>query len=81
IKSIKEGERVDVEIRFERPMEGVNHAPIITESVGNNQTKVRWGMTGKSPYPLNFVNLFIDGMLGKDLEKSLVDLKGILENS
>ncbi len=81
IKSITEGERVDVEVRFEKPMEGVAYAPIITESVSENQTKVRWGMKGKSTYPLNFVNLFMDGMLGKDIEKSLVDLKGVLEKS
>jgi hypothetical protein len=28
---------------------------------------------------MNFMNLFIDGMLGKDLETSLTTLKGILE--
>jgi uncharacterized protein YndB with AHSA1/START domain len=81
IKSIIEGERVDVEIRFERPMEGTNYAPIITEAVGENQTKVKWGMKGTSPYPFNFVNLFLDGMLGKDVETSLATLKGILEKS
>ena len=33
IKSITEGERVDVEVRFEKPMERVANAPIITESL------------------------------------------------
>lgn len=79
IKSITEGERVDVEVRFKKPMEGVAYAPIITEGVSENQTKVKWGMKGKSSYPFNFMNLFIDGILGKDIETSLVDLKGILE--
>ena len=79
IKSITEGERVDVEVRFERPMEGVAYTPIVTEAVSPNQTKVKWGMKGKSNYPMNFMNLFMDGMLGKDLEKSLTTLKGILE--
>jgi uncharacterized protein YndB with AHSA1/START domain len=81
IKNIKEGERVDVEIRFKKPMEGVATAPIITQAIAPNQTKVTWGMAGKSPYPLNFMNLFMDGMLGKDIEASLVSLKGILEKS
>jgi hypothetical protein len=81
IKNIIEGERVDVEIRFKKPMEGLAYAPIITEDVAPNRTKVKWGMQGKSPYPLNFMNLFMDGMLGKDLEISLNTLKGVLEKS
>ena len=81
IKNITEGERVDVEVRFEKPFEGIATAPIITEAVAENQTKVKWGMKGKSTYPMNFMNLFMDGMLGKDLEISLTTLKGILEKS
>jgi uncharacterized protein YndB with AHSA1/START domain len=81
IKNIKEGERVDVEIRFEKPMEGIATAPIITEAISPNQTKVKWGMAGKSNYPMNFMNLFMDGILGKDIEASLNSLKGILEKS
>jgi hypothetical protein len=79
IKNIKEGELVDVGVRFERPMAGVAYTPIITEGVAENQTRVRCGMKGKSKYPINFMNLFMDGMLGKDLETSLTTLKGILE--
>ncbi len=61
IKNITEGERVDVEVRFEKPMEGVAYAPIITEGVSDanshrDQTKVKWGMQGTHPYPLNFMN-------------------------
>jgi hypothetical protein len=79
IKKIIEGERIDVEIRFEKPFEGVAVAPIRTESLSGDQAKVRWGMTGRSKYPMNLMNLFMDNMLGKDLEASLVTLKGILE--
>jgi hypothetical protein len=81
IKEIKDGEQIDVEIRFEKPFAGVAHTPIITEALSPGETKVKWGMKGKSSYPMNIMNLFIDGMLGKDLEKSLVTLKGILENN
>lgn len=81
IKSIKDGESIDVELRFEKPWEGIAYAPIATETVSENQTKVRWGMKGKSAYPMNFMNLFMDGMLGKDIDKSLVALKGVLEGA
>ncbi len=79
IKGIKEGERVDVEVRFQRPFQGIATAPIITEGMSVNQTKVKWAMKGESKYPLNFMNLFMDNMLGKDLEESLTNLKTILE--
>jgi hypothetical protein len=79
IKNIIEGERVDVEIRFIKPFEAVATAPIITEPVADNQTKVKWALKGKSNYPMNIMNLFMDNMLGKDLESSLATLKDILE--
>ena len=52
---------------------------MITEETAPNQTKIKWGMNGKSKYPMNFMNLFMDNILGKDLTKSLTTLKGILE--
>ncbi len=81
IKNIKEGERVDVEVRFQKPFHGIATAPIITEGMSANQTKVKWAMNGNTKYPLNFMNLFMDNMLGKDLEASLNNLKTILENN
>ncbi len=71
IKNIKEGERVDVEVRFQKPFHAIATAPVITESMSANQTKVKWAMNGNTKYPLNFMNLFMDNMLGKDLEASL----------
>jgi len=79
IKKITEGERIDVEVRFKKPFEGIANVHFITEPVSQDQTRVKWGMKGKSNYPMNFMNLFIDNMLGDDLEISLGTLKGILE--
>jgi hypothetical protein len=79
LKKITGSDRTDVEVRFEKPFEGVADVHMTTESVSENQTRVRWGMAGKSKYPLNFMNLFMDNMLGKDLDKSLTNLKEILE--
>ena len=79
IKQITEGERLDLEIRFIRPFAGVAQTPFITEAITENQTKVKWGMTGGNPYPFNIMHLFMDSLLGKDLETSLANLKGILE--
>lgn len=51
---------------------------ILTEEVGPNQTKVTWGLAGKSPYPFNFMGLFFD--MGDDFSEGLQNLKTILEN-
>jgi uncharacterized protein YndB with AHSA1/START domain len=79
ITKIVENERVDVEIRFKRPFETVGYAPMILEEPAADQTKVIWGMDGRSPYPMNFMNLFIGGMLSKDLDESLAMLKANIE--
>ncbi len=79
ITAIKEGERLDVEVRFVRPFESVARTPLTTERLSERETKVTWGMLGKNKYPLNLMNLFMDNMLGKDLDTSLMALKNILE--
>ena len=50
-----------------------------TEAVDAGQTKVKWGMSGRSPFPLNLMNLFIPALLGNDLQTSLTTLKTNLE--
>jgi uncharacterized protein YndB with AHSA1/START domain len=79
ITDIKNGEKVDLKVTFIKPFEGIGIAEMKTEPAGDGQTKVSWGMTGKSVYPMNITNLFIDGILGKDLEISLNNLKKVLE--
>lgn len=80
IKGIKEGEKIDIEIRFVRPFKGIAHTPLTTEALSENQTKVTWGMSGTQKYPMNLMNLFNEALLGKDLGASLTNLKDILEN-
>lgn len=79
IKAIDNGNRLDIEIRFEKPFVGIAYVHQTTESVSENQTNVRWGMKGESNYPMNLMNLFMDSLLGKDLDESLNTLKGVLE--
>jgi len=81
IKAIKEGERIDYELRFIEPFEATDNAYMVTEKVDENQTKVKWGFNGKMNYPMNLMLLFMDmeAMLGKDLQQGLENLKVILE--
>jgi len=79
IKLLDEGKKINLEVRFIRPFEGLATTEMTTEAVSPTQTKVSWGMSGRSPYPMNLTNTIMDGMLGADLEQSLQTLKGILE--
>lgn len=81
IKKIIPGERIDMELRFKRPMESTDYAYFVTEALSANQTKVKWGFNGKMPYPMNVIMLFMnmDEMLGKDLQAGLDNLKSNLE--
>ncbi len=81
IKRLIDGKLVDIEVRFEKPFEGIAYTPITTEAVSSAQTKVTWGMQGKNKYPMNLMNVFVSNMLGKDLERSLATLKNNLENN
>lgn len=79
ITGIKDGERIDIQIRFVRPFKSIARTPITTERVTKDQTRVTWGMEGTSKYPLNLVNMVMAGVLAKDLQTSLETLKHNLE--
>lgn len=79
IKKITDGERVDLEIRFEKPMKGQDNIWMTTEPAGDNQTKVKWAFAGRESYPMNIMTLCMDQLLGKNLQTSLDNLKKVLE--
>jgi hypothetical protein len=79
ITGIKDGERVDMQLRFERPMKMTNEAYIITLPESDNQTRVRWGFTGNSGRPMNLFSAMMKGALTKDFDRGLNNLKNILE--
>ena len=77
---IKEGERIDYVIRFEKPFENIADSYMKTESQGN-QTKVTWAFTGKRNFSMRIFHILfnIKKMLGKDIYTSLENLKANLE--
>ena len=81
ITRIVDGERIEFELRFKKPFKATNRGYFSTESVGGSQTKVRWGMTGKSMFPMSLIGLFIDceKMIGNEFDWGLKQLKSILE--
>ncbi|HAP02071.1 MAG TPA: polyketide cyclase [Bacteroidetes bacterium] len=81
IKAIKDGERIDMELRFMKPFTATDNAFMTTEALDSTTTKVQWGFNGKMPYPMNLMLLFMnmDKMLGDDLQKGLDNLKVVME--
>ena len=81
ITNITEGKRIDFALRFKKPMEDTAVGFMSTESVSGNQTKVKWGISGVMPYPMNIMlpMMKMDQMIGNDLQKGLENLKDKLE--
>ena len=81
IKKITEGERIDYEIRFIKPFAGIASAYMVTESISDNQTRVKWGFKSRMNFPMNLMLIFMsmEEMIGKDFSIGLANLKGILE--
>lgn len=79
IIGIKEGERVDIEVRFIRPFKSVARTPFQIQRIHQNETRVVWGMEGTSSYPLNLMYAMMAGVLAKDLDISLHTLKNNME--
>ena len=82
IKRVVEGERVDTELRFKQPWESKADAYMTTESTGENQTKVKWGIKGETPRPFNVLLLFMnmDQMIGNEFQEGLANLKTVVES-
>ena len=79
IIKIEEGKQIDYALRFKEPWESNANSYMATEEAGPNATKVKWAIYGTSKYPMNIMNPFMDGMIGKDLQTGLNNLKKLLE--
>ncbi|MES2761352.1 MAG: SRPBCC family protein [Bacteroidota bacterium] len=79
ITNIKEGERYDVEIRFEKPFKGISYANTSTTAVSDNQTKVVTTFTSRTPFPMNIMVPMLTKMLLKDMNENANNLKANLE--
>ena len=79
IKSITEGQKIETEIHFIKPFESTMQSFMSTDFIAPAQTKVSWNISGRSKWPMNLMNLFMDKMVGGDLTTGLQNLKNIQE--
>lgn len=77
--NITPNERIDVELRFTKPRKVTNHAYYITQAIDKDQTRVIWGMTGRTPFPFNLICYFMHDKVGEEFQNGLNNLKAVLE--
>ena len=79
ITAIDEGKSIAYEIRFFRPMKNVGKSYFHVSPRGEGVTSVTWIFDSPSKFPYTLFAPLFKRMLGKDLEKGLINLKEILE--
>lgn len=81
IVAITEGTQINFELRFIKPFEGKAYTDMVAKDADVGETKVTWTFKGHTPYPFNLMHLFMsmDEMMGTEMDKSLGNLKTILE--
>ena len=79
IIKLNEGESMEVEVRFKKPFEATNYARTIVTAITNDQTEVSMTFLGNHKFPMNVMNLFMDKLVGKDMQQNLVNMKNNLE--
>jgi hypothetical protein len=77
--AIEEGKSIDYTIRFFRPMQNVGRSKFQITGLGDKSTSVAWIFDSPSKFPMSLFSPIFKIMLGKDIQKGLTNLKGILE--
>lgn len=79
IKVIVPNKKMEMELRFLRPMQDVAKSIMSTEPAGANQTKVTWGFYSGLKFPGTLFKPMVKGMLTKSLVTGLANLRKELE--
>jgi hypothetical protein len=79
ITGIDEGKSIDYNIRFSRPMKNTGITKFQIRGIGEEVTSVVWIFDSPSKFPMSLFSPIFKKMLGKDIEKGLMNLKSILE--
>jgi len=74
--------KIAIKLDFSKPFTAHNTAEFTFEPQGE-RTKVTWAMQGPNPFLAKTLSLFLDmdGLVGKDFESGLANLKSIAETS
>jgi hypothetical protein len=81
IINLIDGEIIETEIRFVKPMRITSRINLETTSISNTQTRVAMINSGSMKWPMNLFIPMGEKNFPKDMDSSLATLKGILENN
>jgi uncharacterized protein YndB with AHSA1/START domain len=78
ITKIEGPDRIETKLHFIEPMDGeaTSYVQLTKEGAG---TKVKWGFDSRYKYPMNFMKLFMDGMMKDKYDEGLAKLKSLSE--
>jgi hypothetical protein len=79
ISKLVEGESIEFALRFEKPMKNTGTSTFILTETGPSLTNVIWNFSGPTKFPMSLFKGMFQKMLGKDLAKSLDNLKLLME--
>lgn len=79
IMTFKDNSIIEYELRFERPMKNTSFSRFVLTEISPASTKVNWEFRGPTKFPMSLFKGFFQKMLGKDLAKSLENLKVLME--
>ncbi len=71
--------RISYEVRFEKPMKNIAQSEFLLKEISDNKTEVSWIFRGPTKFPFSLFKFFFEKMLGKDISKSLENLRYKLE--
>jgi hypothetical protein len=77
--NLVDGQKIEYELRFERPMKNTSQSFFTINPVSPVQTEVSWNFHGPSKFPMSLFKGIFQKMLGKDMSQSLQNLKEKLE--
>ena len=79
IKRINEGQSIEYELRFKKPMKSKAISKIIIKPLSDDHTNVRWNFSTRMKIPFNLMIYFMGKEMGDQLQTGLVNLKSIIE--
>lgn len=79
ITGIVEDTLIRYHIRFSRPMKNEATTEFKTDKVREGETSVTWSFAGPMKFPMSLLSFLFKGMLGKQIDQSLHNLKALLE--
>jgi len=79
IKKIVDGERIEYELRFVRPMKNIANSQFIIKKKSDTESEVFWDFQGPMKFPMSLFSGMFKKMMNKDMSQSLANLKEKLE--